>query len=78
VIRTYLPILIGLALGLGWALFLTEPGVTPVLLGAGAGVMGGAFVAALVTNEALIGRGSSPDDLTFPGDDLGRDGPPEE
>ena len=47
----------------------TQPALLGWLFGAGAGLMGGAFIAALVTNEALVGRGSSgPRSVSYPGE----------
>ena len=47
----------------------TEPALLGWLFGAGAGLMGGAFIAALATNEALVGRGSSsPRSVSYPGE----------
>ena len=61
----------GLAAGalIGGVLSGTEPALLGWLFGAGAGLMGGAFIAALATNEALVGRGSSsPRSASYPGE----------
>ena len=54
---------------IGGVLSGTEPTLLGWLFGAGAGLMGGAFIAALATNEALVGRGGSgPRSVSYPGE----------
>ena len=67
----YLPILFGLIAGtvIGGFLTDTEPTLIGWIFGAGTGLMGGAFVAALTTNEPLIGHGNKdPRSITYPGE----------
>lgn len=75
-LRVYAPIIGGLALGLliGGVLFDTSPAIAGWIFGAGAGLMGGAFIAAVATNESLVGgrRSGGVRHATFPGDQLGR------
>ena len=76
-VRVYLPVFGGLAAGLAAGGFVldADPAVAGWILGAGGGLMGGAFVAALAGNVPLAGRGGSrPRPASFPGDDLGRNG----
>jgi hypothetical protein len=75
-IRIYLPICGGLALGvlIGGVVFETSPAIGGWIFGAGAGLMGGAFIAAIATNEPLVGGGhGGVRRATFPGDQLGHD-----
>lgn len=67
----YLPILFGLIAGtvIGGFLADTDPTFIGWIFGAGTGLMGGAFVAALTTNEPLIGHGNKdPRSITYPGE----------
>ena len=76
-VRVYLPVFGGLAIGAaGGGLVLgAEPAAAGWILGAGAGLMGGAFVAAVAGNVPLAGRGGRrPRAAAFPGDELGRNG----
>lgn len=59
-LRIYLPIGGGLLLGLliGGVLFDTSPAIGGWIFGAGSGLMGGAFIAALLTNEPIVGGSS--------------------
>ena len=70
-LSVYLPVLGGLVLGMlvGGVLFDSDPALVGWIFGAGSGLMGGAFVAALATNEPLVGRGSAdPRSISYPGD----------
>ncbi len=67
----YLPIIGGLVVGafIGGVVFSADPAFVGWIFGAGSGLMGGAFVAALATNEPLVGRGSQdPRSITYPGE----------
>ncbi len=80
-LRIYLPIVGGLLLGvvIGGVILDTDPAISGWILGAGSGLMGGAFIAALVTNEPLVGgRGGGVRQATFPGEQLGQDARPKE
>jgi hypothetical protein len=73
--RVYLPVVGGLLLGLliGGVVFETSPAILGWIFGAGSGLMGGAFIAALVTNEPIVsGRGGGVRHATFPGEQLGQ------
>jgi len=66
----YVPVLAGPLVGVlvGGVLADTDPAVAGWIFGAGVGLMGGAFVTALATNEPLVGRGSrDPRSITYPG-----------
>lgn len=70
-IAVAIPILGGLAAGalIGGVLLKPEPAIVGWLFGAGAGLMGGAFIVAIATNEALVGRGSAgPHSVSYPGE----------
>ena len=70
-LSVYLPVLGGLVLGMlvGGVLADTDPALVGWIFGAGTGLMGGAFVAALASNEPIVGRGSAdPRSITYPGD----------
>lgn len=65
------PILGGLAAGalIGGLVMRPEPALIGWLFGAGAGLMGGAFIVAIATNETLVGRGGSdPRSASYPGE----------
>ena len=65
------PILGGLVAGalIGGVLLRPDPAIVGWLFGAGAGLMGGAFIVAIATNEALVGRGSAgPRSVSYPGE----------
>ena len=71
------PIPIGLAAGalIGGPVAGADPALAGWILGAGAGLTGGAFVAALAGNVPLAGRGGRRSRAAaFPGDELGRNG----
>jgi len=52
----YLFVIVGLAAGIGGAIFIeTEPRILGWLFAIGAGLAGGAFLAAIVSNEPLAG-----------------------
>ena len=70
------PIVGGLAAGalIGGVLLKPEPALIGWLFGAGAGLMGGAFLVALATNEPLAGRGPAPRPSRYPGETPPRDG----
>ena len=73
--RVYLPTFGGLLLGLliGGVLFETSPAISGWIFGAGAGLMGGAFIAALANNEPIVGgSGGGVRHATFPGEQLGQ------
>ena len=54
---------------IGGVLMSPEPALIGWLFGAGAGLMGGAFIAAIATNEALVCRGGSgPRSVSYPGE----------
>ena len=59
---TYLPIVAGFLIGsfVGFFVVDVDPAVVGWAFGAGAGLMGGAFIAALATNEPLVGRVKDP------------------
>ena len=78
--RVYLPIFGGLLLGvlIGAVILDTSPAIVGWIFGAGTGLMGGAFIAAVATNEPLVGRGGGVRHATFPGEQLGRDSRPDE
>ena len=66
-----IPIVGGLVAGalIGGVLMSPEPAIVGWLFGAGAGLMGGAFIVAIATNEALVGRGSAdPRSVSYPGE----------
>ena len=70
-IAIVIPILGGLVAGalIGGVLMSPEPAILGWLFGAGAGLMGGAFIVAIATNEALVGRGSAgPRSVSYPGE----------
>ena len=69
------PIVLGLAIGLFLGLFVfdTTPAIAGIAFGTGAGLMGGAFLAALLTNESIVGA-NRPRTATYPGETLGRPG----
>ena len=70
-IAVAIPILGGLVAGalIGGVLMSPEPAILGWLFGAGAGLMGGAFIVAIATNEALVGRGSAgPRSVSYPGE----------
>ena len=70
-LSVYLPILFGLITGtvIGGFLADTEPTFIGWIFGAGTGLMGGAFIAAVTTNEPLIGHGNKdPRSITYPGE----------
>jgi hypothetical protein len=84
-LRIYLPIGGGLLLGLliGGVLFDTSPAIGGWIFGAGSGLMGGAFIAALLTNQPIVGGSSGGvrharvvdgqlPGVQFPGSQLGR------
>ena len=74
VFRLYLPVLGGLAAGtwIGGFVLDADPALLGWIFGAGSGLMGGAFLAALVSNVPLAGRSSGGvRHATFPGDELG-------
>ena len=75
VFRLYLPVFGGLVGGawIGGVVLAPEPAVVGWIFGAGAGLMGGAFVAAIVGGVALAGSGGGVRHSTFPGDELGYD-----
>lgn len=65
------PIVGGLVAGalIGGVLLRPDPAIVGWLFGAGAGLMGGAFIVAIATNEALVGRGSAgPRSVSYPGE----------
>ena len=67
----YLPVLGGLLIGalIGGVVFSTDPALVGWIFGASTGLMGGAFIAALATNEPLVGRGNQhPRSITYPGE----------
>ncbi|MYI82670.1 MAG: hypothetical protein F4056_04950 [Chloroflexi bacterium] len=69
-IAVAIPIVGGLVAGalIGGVLMKPEPAIVGWLFGAGAGLMGGAFIVAIATNEALAGRGSAdPRSVSYPG-----------
>ena len=71
------PIPIGLAAGalIGGPVAGADPALAGWILGAGAGLTGGAFVAALAANVPLAGRGGrAGEGAAFPGGELGRGG----
>lgn len=74
--RLYLPVFGGLAAGtwIGGVVLDVDPALFGWIFGAGAGLMGGAFVAAIVGNVPLAGSGGGVRHTTFPGDELGYDG----
>ncbi len=61
-IGAYLMVGGGLLVGLSIGVFVVdvEPAIVGWLFSAGAGVTGGAFVAAITSNEPLVGRGALP------------------
>ena len=66
-----IPILGGLVAGalIGGLVMSPEPAIIGWLFGAGAGLMGGAFIVAIATNEPLAGRGSAgPRSVSYPGE----------
>ncbi len=70
-IAVVIPILGGLLAGalIGGVLVKPEPAIIGWLFGAGAGLMGGAFIVAIATNEPLAGRGSAgPRSSSYPGE----------
>ena len=70
-IAIVIPIVGGLVAGalIGGVLLNPEPAIVGWIFGAGAGLMGGAFVAAIATNEPLAGRGSAgPRSASYPGE----------
>ena len=70
-IAVAIPILGGLVAGalIGGVLLRPDPAIVGWLFGAGAGLMGGAFIVAIATNEALVGRGSAgPRSVSYPGE----------
>ena len=73
--RLYLPVLGGLVTGawIGGVVLDADPGLLGWIFGAGAGLMGGAFIAAIVGNVPLAGSGGGVRHATFPGDELGYD-----
>ncbi|MCY4455584.1 MAG: hypothetical protein OXC56_04630 [Chloroflexi bacterium] len=75
VFRLYLPVFGGLVAGawIGGVVLAPEPAVFGWIFGAGAGLMGGAFLAAIVGGVALAGSGGGVRHSTFPGDELGYD-----
>jgi len=73
--RVYLPVIGGLLLGLliGGVVFETNPTIVGWIFGAGSGLMGGAFIAALASNEPIVGgSGGGVRHATFPGEQLGQ------
>ena len=76
-IRVYLPVFGGLAIGAAAGGFVldADPAAAGWIIGAGGGLMGGAFVAAVAGDVPLAGRGGRrPRAASFPGDELGRNG----
>ena len=75
VFRLYLPVIGGLVAGawIGGVVLAPDPAVFGWVFGAGAGLMGGAFLAAIVGNVPLAGSGggSGVRHASFPGDELG-------
>ena len=70
-IAVAIPIVGGLVAGalIGGVLLRPDPAIVGWLFGAGAGLMGGAFIVAIATNEALVGRGSAdPRSASYPGE----------
>ena len=75
VFRLYIPVLGGLVAGtwIGGVVLAPDPAILGWIFGAGAGLMGGAFLAAIVGNVPLAGSGGGVRHTTFPGDELGYD-----
>lgn len=73
--RLYIPVGGGLVAGAwtGGVVLAPEPAIVGWIFGAGAGLMGGAFLAAIVGNVPLAGSGGGVRHSTFPGDELGYD-----
>ncbi|MYE46061.1 MAG: hypothetical protein F4X25_04800 [Chloroflexi bacterium] len=66
-----IPIVGGLVAGalIGGVVMSPEPAIIGWLFGAGAGLMGGAFIVAIATNESLAGRGrGGPRSASYPGE----------
>ena len=75
--RLYLPVFGGLVAGawIGGVVLSPDPAIVGWIFGAGAGLTGGAFLAALVGNVPLAGSGGGGvRRTTFPGDELGDGG----
>ena len=69
-----LPIVGGLLLGsfLGGIVFNSDPALAGWLFGAGIGLTGGAFLAALATNEPIVGKGNvTRRPQSYPGEEIG-------
>ena len=73
--RLYIPVVGGLVAGtwIGGVVLAPDPAILGWIFGAGAGLMGGAFVAAIVSNVPRAGSGGGVRHSTFPGDELGYD-----
>ena len=73
VFRLYLPVFGGLVTGawIGGVVLDADPALLGWIFGAGAGLMGGAFFAAIVGGVALAGSSGGVRHTTFPGDELG-------
>ncbi|MXW24313.1 MAG: hypothetical protein F4Z96_06690 [Chloroflexi bacterium] len=73
--RLYIPVVGGLVAGtwIGGVVLAPDPAILGWIFGAGAGLMGGAFLAAIVSNVPLAGSGGGVRHSTFPGDELGYD-----
>lgn len=73
--RLYVPVVGGLVAGtwIGGVVLAPDPAIVGWIFGAGGGLMGGAFLAAIVSNVPLAGSGGGVRHSTFPGDELGYD-----
>ena len=75
IFRLYIPVGGGLVAGawIGGAVLAPDPAIVGWIFGAGAGLMGGAFLAAIVGGVPLAGSGGGVRPSPFPGAELGYD-----